>query len=908
MIRNGVKYLMVGATCLVSGIGIAMVAQDLAGIAYAPIDPNEVEKELDYNNAAQLVQKLIESGKLSPEQILELIEQYPELSDMLLEYAMEAMAASLSNMKDEDNGIEPDPSMAATVRGKIDDGTLDPESYEMAKKIFSVKTPYQGTVYLRAHSLGDFDPTARRWGSEPSYDGSFGAISPADFRGAALSFSGASKYKITISLGSFRDYGTIVPDYAYYKYQANEHDNEHLFSRLDENRIHTLDLDSYVTSFYPDVNAYASFPGFVQEDEAAYISFAKRNYLAYPESEDSILEKFLSSHKLGTPERVISYLSNPNYFTYEYGVATPGDQDFVDYFLNTSRRGTCTNFATAATLLIRKLGVPARFVEGYMAETTANIDTDIRGKDAHAWVEIYESGKGWKRMDPTPSGGTLSGDQVEPSANAGKPIVDDGTYDSHEHKNDLFSYKVTSGSYSGDLYFRSTAYNSYDTSSHTWSYTAPERDGSSLLAGNPGTVPGSAINLNMSTLVNIQTFSGFSDNGFILPDYAYGYVARGAVSDPESLTSQILPYDDVRFPRLGLTSYTAAFTSTPFGSELPDGYASYASSYYKDVPSELTDLLNNLISSESLNSVSAIGDYLERFHYQEKIATDSAMQGKDPLFKLLDVHKGTSSNFATLAVMLLRSTGYPARLVEGYYDNTLNGTGTITEANRAYWAEYFDGGKWVRFDHSPKPGETLNISISCNGGSVTYDGQAHFTEPSVYEVDSTGSSFSLKEEKESRFTLKGSGHPGDFIVLTPKIAKLSISNAGDWPVAYTAAVTDYWGEDVTSLYTLSFDSSTDATNTISKREITLKAKNLVITSQEEFDECSANLGIMVYVLEEKPDLANGDSIHITYGLTSLAKGSNPNRIISYAITNAKGEDVTSNYAVTVVDGVINVDY
>lgn len=44
---------------------------------------------------------------------------------------------------------------------------------------------------------------------------------------------------------------------------------------------------------------------------------------------------------------------------------TPSDQDFVSYFLGESRLGYCVHYASAATLLLRLQGIPARYVSGY---------------------------------------------------------------------------------------------------------------------------------------------------------------------------------------------------------------------------------------------------------------------------------------------------------------------------------------------------------------------------------------------------------------------------------------------------------------------------------------------------------------------------------------------------------------
>ena len=92
---------------------------------------------------------------------------------------------------------------------------------------------------------------------------------------------------------------------------------------------------------------------------------------------------------------------------------TPTDEDFVTYFLEESHRGYCVHFASAATLLLRTQGIPARYVSGYSADVpstsyiTAGVEsvyaTMVMDSNAHAWVEIYLNGYGWYPVEVTPA-------------------------------------------------------------------------------------------------------------------------------------------------------------------------------------------------------------------------------------------------------------------------------------------------------------------------------------------------------------------------------------------------------------------------------------------------------------------------------------------------------------------------
>jgi transglutaminase-like putative cysteine protease len=93
--------------------------------------------------------------------------------------------------------------------------------------------------------------------------------------------------------------------------------------------------------------------------------------------------------------------------TYRYTLATafePPPADPVNYFLFERKEGHCEYFASAMVLMLRSVGIPARFATGYPA-TQKNPITgyfEVRRFDGHAWVEAYLDGVGWTLFEPTP--------------------------------------------------------------------------------------------------------------------------------------------------------------------------------------------------------------------------------------------------------------------------------------------------------------------------------------------------------------------------------------------------------------------------------------------------------------------------------------------------------------------------
>ena len=81
--------------------------------------------------------------------------------------------------------------------------------------------------------------------------------------------------------------------------------------------------------------------------------------------------------------------------------------DFLDWFLFEGKRGYCNHFGTAMTLLCRAAGVPARYVQGFIA-TVSTTPVSISSGAAHSWCEVYIAGFGWLTMDASPGFGVDS--------------------------------------------------------------------------------------------------------------------------------------------------------------------------------------------------------------------------------------------------------------------------------------------------------------------------------------------------------------------------------------------------------------------------------------------------------------------------------------------------------------------
>lgn len=79
----------------------------------------------------------------------------------------------------------------------------------------------------------------------------------------------------------------------------------------------------------------------------------------------------------------------------------PLSPDPLTQFLAT-RRGYCVQFSTAMVHLARRQGIPARVAIGYLPGTASDGTFTVRGRDAHAWPELWFPEVGWLRYEPTP--------------------------------------------------------------------------------------------------------------------------------------------------------------------------------------------------------------------------------------------------------------------------------------------------------------------------------------------------------------------------------------------------------------------------------------------------------------------------------------------------------------------------
>jgi len=222
---------------------------------------------------------------------------------------------------------------------------------------------------------------------------------------------------------------------------------------------HVLGRGNSVTvTYYPWIQS--------AEGKADYSDISEL-YLQVPEENEDVIRNFIRDAGIGgstvgeVVNSLIGYYQDNIPYTIRPG-ATPRGRDFVNYFLEKNQKGYCAHFASAAVLIFREFGIPARYCEGYAIDysqiisegelvddavysdyfegysaigETGLVQIDATDADAHAWVEILTD-KGWQVVEVTPAGAV---DEDDENANFWESFNDffgDGDEDNADRDND----------------------------------------------------------------------------------------------------------------------------------------------------------------------------------------------------------------------------------------------------------------------------------------------------------------------------------------------------------------------------------------------------------------------------------------------------------------------------------------
>lgn len=147
--------------------------------------------------------------------------------------------------------------------------------------------------------------------------------------------------------------------------------------------------------------------GSYRSQEQAYRTFVHGEYLTLdPESrafmDTVIAEQGFDPTDPAVIEEVAAYIQKAARYNLSYDPALDHERNVAIAFLRDYREGVCVHYATAATLLYRALGFPARYTTGFMLDVQGGQWNEI-ASPGHAWVEVYVDGLGWIQVEVTGS-------------------------------------------------------------------------------------------------------------------------------------------------------------------------------------------------------------------------------------------------------------------------------------------------------------------------------------------------------------------------------------------------------------------------------------------------------------------------------------------------------------------------
>jgi len=271
---------------------------------------------------------------------------------------------------------------------------------------------YSRYLYLKSSSMGEYSDN--KWEADDI------DIAPENcYLGGTLPKEEQGKYALKVKMLADSKY-CIMPFYTdnYTASYTDESAEDGVFKKTPPTMDSAI-LDEYCPEREAETYcvAYNNVPVKVGGDwSQEYLDLVYDRYLTVPlESRMQILScdalpqwfhDVVDAKGSMTPEEKVTAVTTFITNLHPYNAETPyppTDRDFVAWFLDNAETGYCVHYATASAILLRMLGVPTRYVSGYMVNTLTDLaPTTVYTTDAHAWFEFFTDELGWVMYDPTP--------------------------------------------------------------------------------------------------------------------------------------------------------------------------------------------------------------------------------------------------------------------------------------------------------------------------------------------------------------------------------------------------------------------------------------------------------------------------------------------------------------------------
>ena len=518
-------------------------------------------------------------------------------------------------------------------------------------------------------------------------------------------------------------------------------------------QVYTLYYRPYGTHVYASMAG-----GKLSSFERDYAEFVERGYLEIDDTTMAYMKLIIDEQGFDPNDpdiiqKVATYVQNAATYNLAYNQNLDREPNVALAFLGAYKEGVCRHYATAATLLYRALGIPARYTVGFMTDVSAGETTAVKGADAHAWVEVYEEGFGWRCVEVTgsPAGGEPSyppetgtgtgtapgtgGDSTEPPVEPEDPTtwgdLMAGT------KGEMIPLSNIPLSTWNSIVFRVTAPYSDRLLLKLKSFGDYTEDGFATVTDQPPAIYGyssayltglyllSEGSVREQTLTISSPMNTVASPYYITPSLTPG----GAVNVGDTrVTGTVGKNEILTIPYCNATPGYASVDNPLLHAE----YAAYAKQTFTTVLWDHANSLSDLIAARGWQELStaeaipAVVTYLQT-NYSLDPDAPATQTGDEVMYFLMQSCKGSHRHFAAAATLIYRMLGIPARYTVGYLAETVAGQETLVRGTDAYaWVEvYIEGIGWVAVDVAENASEIPEITLQPTDQYFLYDGSTH---------------------------------------------------------------------------------------------------------------------------------------------------------------------------------------
>ena len=292
--------------------------------------------------------------------------------------------------------------------GNISGGGMNDKNQDESV-VMRLRSEKSGSVYLRLTSFGDY--TGQKWLTANSYPEALqDKYAYTYLSGIAMGNAGYESILIEIDSKMGQYFIPYFPDLAEHSYVIQSNDVTYTGDGSSEYSLYYYQYDGYGSDLVGNLGEFS-------DEELLYREFVWQNYRKIDDTTLAFMNEIIAREGFSSTDpdiiqKVATYIQGSATYNLEYDRSLDSESNIVIAFLKEYQEGICQHYASAATMLYRALGIPARYTAGFAGSTSAGQWTEIKGKMAHAWTEVYINGVGWIPVEVTgggPGGGSGGG-------------------------------------------------------------------------------------------------------------------------------------------------------------------------------------------------------------------------------------------------------------------------------------------------------------------------------------------------------------------------------------------------------------------------------------------------------------------------------------------------------------------